>query len=80
MKKGIMGNWQPECYEDFRRIEAAGGLRFHTCVSCMDDFRPDNTHTKLGWVETQISRMCEDCYDRLFADDEAADEEESDNG
>ncbi len=40
------------------------------CVQCKNEFSSENTHTELGWKETQISGMCEDCFDNLFIDEE----------
>lgn len=66
MKPGLKGNKLPESYDDFKVLESEGGLRFHGCVRCCDPFHFDNTHTAAGWSETQISGMCEDCFDNLF--------------
>ena len=43
------------------------------CCSCNQAFSSHNVFTKLGWRETQISGMCEKCWDDLFKD---ADEED----
>jgi len=69
MKQGLNGNKLPESGEDFLTLRAEGSLRYHGCVSCCDPFDPDNTHSALGWAETQISGMCEDCFDNLFQDE-----------
>jgi len=66
MKIGIRGNPQPESFGDFIELRAQGALEYHCCVSCMEPFDHNNTKTPLGWVETQISGMCEDCFDQLF--------------
>lgn len=70
MKVGLKGNMLPESFGDFLRLRADGALRFHGCVSCCEPFDGDNTQTPAGWRETQISGMCEHCFDNLF-DDEA---------
>lgn len=38
------------------------------CVSCKEPFSSKNVHTDAGWRETQLSRLCEDCFDAAFAD------------
>ena len=68
MKMGLRRNLQPESFKDFLELRANGALRFHGCVSCCEPFDEENTKTPLGWVETQISGMCESCFDQLFAD------------
>ena len=45
-------------------------MRFKDCVSCRKPFSDLNVKTPLGWKETQISGMCETCFDNLFADKE----------
>lgn len=64
--------------ELFRRIReesrqaAASGI----CVSCKTPFSEANTHSQAGWRETQISGLCEDCFDEACPDDEG---DEDDN-
>lgn len=38
-------------------------MRFEKCISCQHAFSKDNTHSKEGWAETQISGLCEKCFD-----------------
>ena len=59
----------PESKEDFQQLAAEGKLRHSCCVSCTEYFHEGNVHTKLGWAETQISGMCEECFDSLFKED-----------
>lgn len=40
------------------------------CVSCKDQFGPANVFTAAGWRETQLSGMCERCWDETFADED----------
>ena len=56
----------PESFKDFKELVGTAGQRYTQCVSCLDPFSPNNTRTKAGWSETQISGMCEDCFDNLF--------------
>lgn len=37
-----------------------------SCVECDRAFSTENVHTPAGWRETQMSGLCEDCFDRLF--------------
>jgi hypothetical protein len=36
------------------------------CIACKQSFSPSNVHTRAGALETQISGMCEDCFDAAF--------------
>lgn len=39
---------------------------YEECICCKEPFSDINVHTKEGWKETQISGMCETCFDDLF--------------
>jgi len=39
-----------------------------SCVTCGEEFSGKNTKSAAGWRDTQISQMCENCFDGLFAD------------
>lgn len=47
--------------------------KYTTCINCKSAFNESNTFTKEGWAETQISGMCEKCFDEAF---EEVDEED----
>lgn len=64
--KVSFGRQLPESQTDFNTLFAEGRVRYTQCVRCLDYFSDDNTHSKAGWAETQISGMCEDCFDNLF--------------
>lgn len=36
------------------------------CVSCGEKFSNKNVFTKVGWKETEISGICEKCWDGVF--------------
>lgn len=36
------------------------------CVSCGEKFSDKNVFTKAGWKETEISGICEKCWDEIF--------------
>lgn len=48
-------------------------LNYTHCVYCKEEFSKENVFTQEGAVETQISGMCEQCFDAIF---EYYDEEE----
>jgi len=66
MQTSIHGHQLPESQEDFEEIKYPRNL---TCADCGCEFSSANTHTALGWKETQISGFCEDCFDALFAEE-----------
>jgi hypothetical protein len=41
------------------------GGRFKCCIFCKEPFSDKNVFTQLGWRETQISGMCEKCFDNM---------------
>lgn len=43
------------------------------CIECKQPFSDKNTFTVDGWAETKISRMCEKCFDELFAEEDDED-------
>lgn len=65
MKQSIVNPSKPlpESAADFTDIERPV---FAKCVDCQRPFTQANVFTTLGWRETQISGMCEACFDELF--------------
>lgn len=54
---------------DFRDdLPEAEEERYCACVNCEQPFTDKNTHSAAGWRETQISGLCEDCFDQVTAD------------
>lgn len=51
-------------------------ILYSQCIECKQPFTAKNCHTRQGWAETQISGMCEDCFDALFEGCEDADDVE----
>ena len=41
------------------------GGRFKCCIFCKEPFSDKNVFTPLGWRETQISGICEKCFDNM---------------
>jgi len=42
------------------------GLRC-SCILCHAEFSKKNVTSEMGWRETQISGICEECFDGMFA-------------
>lgn len=51
-------------------LELARRLHDGECIECGEPFTEKNVHTELGWRETKISGMCEDCFDEVTGDPE----------
>lgn len=68
MIPSIRGGLLPESEADFRQLADTGKAPYFKCTSCSAPFSETNVRTSPGWRETQISGMCEVCYDELFQD------------
>lgn len=44
--------------------------RYTHCLMCKEEFSEKNVFTEAGARETQISGLCETCFDSLFEDEE----------
>lgn len=62
---------QETCYPGSRTLPAG------TCIQCKQwafseekGYNPNRFHTDAGMREFHISKLCEICFDSLFADDE----------
>lgn len=53
-------------FQELLAVEFFGKTEAEHCVQCKQPFSDSNTHTEAGWKETKISRMCEDCFDKIF--------------
>lgn len=51
-------------------------LNYTKCVCCKEEFSEFNVFTQLGAVETQLSGLCERCFDSIFEDDDEEDNDE----
>ena len=38
-------------------------MKYHKCICCGKPFSHDNCYSLAGWKETQISGLCELCFD-----------------
>lgn len=52
--------------------------KYMFCVRCKKAFTEENVRSSEGWVETQISGLCEKCFDLITMEIEDNDER-SDN-
>jgi hypothetical protein len=52
---------------------AAANIKHTSCGECKERFCDDNCYSEAGWQETQISGLCERCFDALTKDDEDED-------
>jgi hypothetical protein len=59
---------------DILPAEMQQRLKSGVCISCGQPFTDGNVHSDAGWRETQISGMCEDCFDTLLEEEEDSDE------
>ena len=60
----------PENFADFHFLAGRNKLQFSKCIECSNPFSDANVVSRAGWLETQISGMCENCFDTLFAEEE----------
>ena len=71
MTPSLRGHMLPESHKEAQRLQAEGKLHFASCADCRQSLATATAATTpAGWRETQISGMCEPCYDGLFADSE----------
>lgn len=77
--KNMKGQRLPETYEQFLQLKQnlqtvlgyskAPQFLFCTLPTCRQAFSPENTKSPAGWRETQITGLCEACFDEIFADE-----------
>lgn len=60
---GLRGNLLPVSESDF--ADNYDAMRFKRCMRCDSGFTKENTTTRLGWRETQLSGFCEKCFDEV---------------
>lgn len=60
----------PETEHEFNMLKRMGKLTYTNCYSCRQSFHHSNVFTPQGWTETQISGICEWCFDELFKESE----------
>jgi hypothetical protein len=65
-------DWRLESYDQFKRGKETA--TFTRCMFCEKPFTPSTVKTAEGWRETQISGICESCFDTILVDDDELDE------
>lgn len=56
----------PSSEMQFQALRAKGLVRYRSCITCSNVFSKANVKTLMGWRETQISGICETCFDKMF--------------
>jgi hypothetical protein len=64
----VTGKLLPESQADFERLKEDHLLHFTNCKICGEAFGGQNTDSSAGWIESQISGICEHCWDEIFAE------------
>lgn len=72
MRTSLRGHALPEDHIELEQLKQQGRLLYAKCCDCDATFSAANLHTPLGYVESQISGMCEDCFDHLLAQEPEA--------
>lgn len=54
--------------QDALEKQIYGSTEAGHCVDCKKPFTSLNVHTQAGWRETKLSKLCEDCWNDLFAE------------
>lgn len=65
MRRSLRGHSLPENLEEYQQLRKARLLRYAHCFRC-DKSHEGRTTTPQAWAETQISGMCEVCWDNIF--------------
>jgi hypothetical protein len=67
VKTSLKGHKLPENHADAKVLSDYGLQLFRVCRRCDKGLaETDAATTFLGWQETQISGLCEPCFDRMF--------------
>lgn len=61
---------RPNSEDEFCRMrdEDSPFIRYVVCEACGEPFSEANVHTAAGWRETQISGLCETCFDDMASE------------
>lgn len=65
----LPGKLLPESLADFEKLYTQGGATYMRCCLCNNAFGAENVRTERGWAESQISGMCENCWDGMFGEE-----------
>ena len=55
----------PKSQIELQSLIQSGNHRYRLCIECHHQFTTRNVWTEDGWRETQISGLCEACFDEL---------------
>lgn len=69
---------RPESEEQFKRLLEVDRTNFNHCFQCKQPFTSENVYSDMGWRETQISGICEKCFDKMFEESEDHEDEQRD--
>lgn len=61
--------YRPKSFEEFKGILDTGNFILSYCMSCHQEFSSLNVFSPTGWRETQISGLCEKCFDEAMLDE-----------
>jgi len=64
---------KPNSFAEFLFLKQTSLAQYHHCVECEEPFTPSNVYSADGWKETQISGLCEDCFDTIEEDEQQQD-------
>lgn len=71
MRQSVRGHLLPESHEDALKLDKLNAMLFCVCVECGRSLTfADAASSHAGRRETQISGMCEPCFDALFEEDD----------
>lgn len=70
MRPSLKGHSLPESHGDALLLAGTGMLKFHTCSECGKSLHAVSAaKSAAGWRETQITGICEPCFDRMCDED-----------
>lgn len=67
MDTSFRGHMLPESEQEY--ADNVDHMQHISCVFCRKPFSGENVLTRSGWRETQISGICEVCFDNMFQEE-----------
>ena len=69
MKRSLKGHDLPESWAEAQQLAYAGKLKYIRCCNCHALLHSRQAaYSTEGWRESQISGICEPCFDSTFAE------------
>ncbi len=66
MKLSVFNHLLPESFADAQQLRATKQMRFSICRECKTSLSSTHAaYSTAGWRETQVSGICEPCFDSL---------------